>query len=122
MRELGVRLRHEWFERDDPFGSSRLVEADLWEWAWSTDYPDPDGMLGAVLDAWPIVRDAETERLITRARSLRSRDERLDLYREADRRLVGDRVWLVPTAYHFSYLAHRPWLEASGRARSQSRR
>jgi len=109
--ELGIRLRHEWLEWVDGRDSPRVAESDLFEWAWSTDYPDPDGMLGSALDGWPIVRDAETERLITRARSLRSRDERLALFRKADHRLVAEHVWLVPTSYHFSYLAHRPWLE-----------
>jgi ABC-type transport system substrate-binding protein len=108
--ELGVRLRHEWHVwtgLDDL--ASRLPDVDLIEWSWGADYPDPDGML-IILEGVPIVRDAETERLITRARSLRSRDDRLELYREADRQLVADHVWLVPVTYDLMYVVHRPWI------------
>jgi ABC-type transport system substrate-binding protein len=50
-------------------------------------------------------------RLVARARSLRSREERLQLYREVDRRLVADQVELVPEFYDNWYLVHRPWLD-----------
>jgi ABC-type transport system substrate-binding protein len=109
--DLGVRLRQEWLVWADSGNFGRLAEADLFEWAWDADYPDPDGMLGALLDVQPVTRDAETERLVARARSLRARDERIALYREADRRLVADQVRIVPVDYSFRHVFHRPWLE-----------
>jgi oligopeptide transport system substrate-binding protein len=109
--ELGVPIRQFWIDVTQPIDYSRFAEADLWEWSWNTDYPDPDGMLGTFLETQPTGRDAETERLITRARSLRSRDERLALYREADRRLVAEQVWLVPACYRLIHRVHRPWLD-----------
>ena len=109
--ELGVSLRHEWNTWTN-WGhlESRLADADLLEWSWGADYPDPDGMF-TLLEAVPVVREAETERLIAQARVLRSRDQRLELYREADRQLVAEHVWVVPATYWRPYVAHRTWLE-----------
>ena len=110
--ELGVRLRQEWRKWADPRDfATQFGEADLLEWGWDADYPDPDGMLGSLLDSVPVSRDAETEALLARARSLRSRDERLALYRAADRRLVAEQVLIVPTYYESSYGLYRPWVE-----------
>ncbi len=30
---------------------------------------------------------------------------------DADRRLVAERTWVVPTIYDKHYLLHRPWLQ-----------
>jgi ABC-type oligopeptide transport system substrate-binding subunit len=68
-------------------------------------------MLGSLLETVPVSRDAETEALLARARSLRSRDERLALYREADHRLVAGQVLIVPTYYESISVLHRPWIE-----------
>jgi ABC-type transport system substrate-binding protein len=35
----------------------------------------------------------------------------LQLYREVDRKLVADQVWLVPTSYGNWHLVHRPWVK-----------
>jgi ABC-type transport system substrate-binding protein len=54
--ELGVRLRHEWREWKDPRDfATRFGDADLLEWGWNADYPDPDGMLGSLLETVPVV-------------------------------------------------------------------
>ena len=42
------------------------------------------------------------------ARSLRARDERLELYRAADRRLVAELVQVVPTIPDTWEVVHRP--------------
>jgi ABC-type oligopeptide transport system substrate-binding subunit len=56
-------------------------------------------------------RDPKLKRFIADARSARSKDERLRLYREADRRLVAEGVFAVPVYYDAWHLVHRPWLE-----------
>ena len=111
--DLGVRLRQEWYQPTQTVDYSQFAQADLWEWAWSTDYPDPDGMLRTFLETFPIGRDTETDRLIKRAHSLISKDERLELYRQADRRLVAEQAWLVPAYHRLIHLVHRPWLEGA---------
>jgi ABC-type transport system substrate-binding protein/class 3 adenylate cyclase len=110
--ELGVRLRQEWRSWSDPRDfAAQFGDADLLEWGWNADYPDPDGMLGSLLESVPVSRDAETEALLARARALRSRDERLALYRAADRRLVAEQVLMVVPCYDSLSVVHRPWIE-----------
>jgi ABC-type transport system substrate-binding protein len=48
--------------------------------------------------------------LVRRASSLRSRDERLALYRQVDKTLVTEKAQFVPTTYEIWYMIHRPWV------------
>jgi ABC-type transport system substrate-binding protein/class 3 adenylate cyclase len=105
--DIGIRLRQEW----RPESELRFGADSFWTWGWSPDYPDPEGTLTAFLNAQPVARDDELMRLIEDARSLRSRDERLQRYREADRYLVTEQAWVVPTVYSHRVLVHRPWVE-----------
>jgi oligopeptide transport system substrate-binding protein len=108
--ELGVRIRQEWIA-SELLSAPAAERPHLWEWGWSADYPDPDGMLGTFLEmSGPSTTDPELKLLVARARSLRSRDERLGLYREVDRRLVAGHVEVVPLVYDAWFLVHRPWL------------
>jgi ABC-type transport system substrate-binding protein/class 3 adenylate cyclase len=111
-RELGVRVKQEWAAFDRIYAETG-VEHSFWEWGWVSDYPDPRGFLGPLLDQAmaPMPHDAELSRLLERARSSHSRDEQLTLYREVDRRLVAEQTWLVPTVYDTWYILRRPWVE-----------
>ena len=109
-RELGVRVRQEWVGFDD-LRAEVEVGPSFWIWGWVSDYPDPDGMLGTFVASMPIAPDDELSSLLERARSLRARDERLDLYREADHRLVAESVSVVPTIYDSWFVVHRAHVE-----------
>src|SRR5262249_30700693 len=113
--EIGVRLRHEWMRVDEAFAPRVIEEVHMWEWGFSADYPDPDGMIGTLVDwfrQWsPSVRSPEAEGLVERARALRSRDERLALFRQVDRQLVTEQTLALPTVYNSEHLVHRPWVE-----------
>jgi ABC-type transport system substrate-binding protein len=100
--------------RDLPFPEiARLHEiADAWLTGWLADYPDPDGMLGAFVAFQPALhRDRAVEQVLERARSLPHRDERLELYREAERAWLGEQVALVPLAYGRQLSVRRPWID-----------
>ena len=92
------------------------------EWGWSSDYPDPDGLLsGFIGSRGHVVVPDEVTALVARARAVHDRDERLDLFRQADRILVSEETWLVPSAYDHFDLLHRPnvegiWAHALGMA------
>jgi oligopeptide transport system substrate-binding protein len=109
-RELGVRMRQEALDFDDVRPAVE-VGPSLWIWGWVSDYPDPDGMLETFAASMPITRDGELSRLLEQARVLRTRDERLELYRRADRRLVAELVRVVPTIYDSWYVVHRPHVD-----------
>ncbi|HJQ50815.1 MAG TPA: ABC transporter substrate-binding protein [Gaiellaceae bacterium] len=86
--------------------------ADAFVWGWNADYPDPAGMMNGILEIFAQAKEFDVvRRLLSEARSLRNRDERLRLYREADRLLVADQVGLVPLAYGRDANFIRPWIQ-----------
>ena len=105
-----MRIRQEWVGFDE-LPAEVEVGPSFWNWGWVSDYPDPDGMLGTFLASMPVTPDGELSTLLQQARSLRARDERLELYREADRRLVAESVRVVPTIYDNWFVVHRPHVE-----------
>lgn len=109
---LGVRLRQEWVPFDRIYAEAGQP-CSFWEWGWISDYPDPHGFLGAMLEQHytPVPVDAALAQLLAHARSSQSRDERLRLYRDLDRRLVAEGVWLIPIAYDAWQILRRPWVE-----------
>ena len=109
-RELGVRVRQEWVVFDELWAEVG-VGPSFWVHGWASDYPDPESMLGTFVESTPITPDGELSRLFEQARSLRARDERLNVYREADRRLVAESVRVVPTIYGGGFVIHRPHVE-----------
>jgi peptide/nickel transport system substrate-binding protein len=85
--------------------------ADAFVWGWIADYPDPAGMM-TLFEMFPYLdQDDGVRQLLQRARALRDRDERLRVYREADRLWVGERAALVPLAYGRDASYARPWID-----------
>ena len=109
-RDLGVRIRHESIGFDELPGRID-VGPPLWKWGWLSDYPDPDGMLGTFVASMPVTRDGELSTLLQQARSLRARDERARLYRDASGRTGAESVWVVPTIYDNWFVVHRPHVQ-----------
>ena len=108
-----MRVRQDWvpFEQLE---EEAKVGPTFWEWGWVSDYPDPQGMLESFLGSTELselFRDEELVELLERARSVRARDERLELYRAVDRRLVAERVWVIPAFYDRWDIWHRPFVE-----------
>jgi ABC-type transport system substrate-binding protein/class 3 adenylate cyclase len=79
---------------------------------WQADFPDPEGMLGSMLESWvTLYRDAEIDRTLAAARSARSRDERLRLYQETERLWLTDAAAIVPLFYSIEGHVRRPWID-----------
>jgi len=110
-RELGVRVRQHWAPFDQ-FHAQVTRDASFWTWGWISDYPDPLGVIGSIFgqQVVPVPDDEDLRSLLERARTLRSRDVRLQLYRDADRKLVAEQVRMVPVSYGNWHLLHRPWI------------
>jgi oligopeptide transport system substrate-binding protein len=85
--------------------------AAAWLWAWIADLPDPHGMLDSFLETTPVYRDAEILDCLTRARSVPDQDERMRLYRDAERLLIAERAAFVPVAYLREAVVRQPWIE-----------
>jgi ABC-type transport system substrate-binding protein/class 3 adenylate cyclase len=87
----------------------------MWSGGWEADFPDPEGMLGRLLDSTRrVYRDDEITDLLERGASSRDQDERLRLYREVDRLLVAERTALAPLTYGRAAILRRPWVEGAG--------
>jgi oligopeptide transport system substrate-binding protein len=119
-RDLGVHVRQHTATFAD-FNDEVQKPGSIATWGWSSDYPDPDGLLSTFLASHASVVPDEVTALVARARPLQDRDARLELFREADRILVAEQTWLVPVLYdEFSVLC-RPnveglWAHAMGLA------
>ena len=79
---------------------------------WWADYPDPDNFLrvgfGRKQTAW---RNDEYDRLVRRARRLLDQEERMSLYRRADRIILEEAVFLA-LAYSQSQMLVKPWVKS----------
>jgi ABC-type oligopeptide transport system substrate-binding subunit len=111
--ETTARLGADLVAQLDEVGDiARLPETDAWLTGWVADYPNPDGMLRAFVAAHRgVLRDPGTDHALERARPLSNRDERLALYREAERSWLGEQVALVPLAYGRQLSVRRPWID-----------
>jgi ABC-type transport system substrate-binding protein/class 3 adenylate cyclase len=89
----------------------RIETADAWIFGWLADYPDPAGMMTMFGEYPNLYRDVAVDQLVEQARSLQDRDERLRLYRRAERQWIGEQVAIVPLAYSRALAHARPWID-----------
>jgi oligopeptide transport system substrate-binding protein len=78
--------------------------------AWEADYPDPDNFLRASSvrrqTRW---RDEAYEKLVDEARRLTDQEERMRVYKEADRILV-EKAAVIPLTYRRFHMLVKPWV------------
>jgi oligopeptide transport system substrate-binding protein len=78
--------------------------------AWWADYADPDNFLRVCVHMIaPRWRHQGYEDLLERARRITDQDERLTLYRQADRILTEEAV-IVPLIYSQQHMMLKPWV------------
>jgi oligopeptide transport system substrate-binding protein len=79
--------------------------------AWQSDYPDPDSFLRASnissLSNW---QDEAYDQLVEQARRMADQEQRLELYRQADRMLV-EQASIIPLTYMRYHLLVKPWVK-----------
>jgi ABC-type oligopeptide transport system substrate-binding subunit/DNA-binding SARP family transcriptional activator len=77
---------------------------------WVADYVDPDNFLRVCrARTWPGWRNQTYDRLVEQARRMTDQQERLRLYRQADRILVDDAP-ILPLTYEKDHLLVKPWV------------
>jgi oligopeptide transport system substrate-binding protein len=94
----------------------RLDSAYLRVTGWFPGYADPEYFLRLLFQSDSRTneggfRSAEFDELIDRARRERDGRTRLELFHEADRMVVADRVACIPLAYGRNVAYVKPWLE-----------
>ncbi|NOR89090.1 MAG: hypothetical protein GQ524_02450, partial [Anaerolineales bacterium] len=83
--------------------------------AWSADYPDPDNFLRILFHSKEGInpirwRNAEFDRCVEEAVRILDQNQRLELYRKADRILVAEETVIVPIYYSQGRILAKPWV------------
>jgi oligopeptide transport system substrate-binding protein len=95
----------EWSEYLDRINRQRL---HLFLWAWVADYPDPGNFLRVCPFRSQTQWGNETyNNLVERASQAPDQHDRLSLYKQADRMLIGEAV-VLPLVYYRSHLLVKP--------------
>lgn len=91
----------------------RRIEKDppqIFMWGWVADYPDPDNFLRECdiphKTRW---RNEEYDRLVEEARRIMNQEQRMELYRQADRILIEEAA-IMPLAYYRLHHLLKPWV------------
>ncbi len=90
--------------------------APIYFTGWLPGYPDPEYYLRLLFQSDSKTNEGgfssqEFDELIERARQERSDRSRLELFHEADRMAVGDRVAVIPLVYGRSLAIVKPWIK-----------
>jgi oligopeptide transport system substrate-binding protein len=114
---LGLRVSLRWWTWREATQHSAISEvAPIVVAGWLPGYPDPEYYLRLLLHSDSKTNEggfayAPFDELIERARQERSDRERLELFHEADRLAVADRIALIPLAYGRSMAFVKPWVK-----------
>jgi oligopeptide transport system substrate-binding protein len=108
---LGIEITWRRIERGRVFDRLSGETAHLWSvGGWLADYPDPDSFLRAsewrVLTAW---QNEDYDKPIEKARRVMDQEERMRMYRQADRVLVEEAP-VLPLFYGRLHLLIKPWV------------
>jgi ABC-type transport system substrate-binding protein len=111
LSTIGIRVRVLAVDSDQDLRAAIDERVHAFVWAWGADIPDPgDGIIEPIVTDLPLYRDDELDRIRARAADSRDQDERLRLYREFERRWIGEQAAIVPFAYSDTTLSRRPWI------------
>lgn len=115
LERVGVRARGVIVASDADLAAMIDDRAHAFVWGWLADFPDPSGVLEMALPQlqW-VYRDQGLEELLARAASLHDQDERLRVYREFERRWIGEEAAIVALAYEDRKFFRRPWVTGMG--------
>jgi len=111
LQNLGIDITWKVMEFSE---FNKLVEdesTNIFHFGWVADYPDPDNFLriSLPLDRYKWHHDIYHS-LLSEARKLTDQEDRMKLYRQADRILVAEAP-IMPLTYVRSILLVKPWVK-----------
>src|SRR6185295_1120254 len=113
---LGIRVDLRGWSQEQASKVRRPWEvAPIYFTGWLPGYPDPEYYLRLLFQSDSRTNEGgfsspEFDELIERARQERSDRSRLELFHEADRMAVADRVAVIPLVYGRSLAIVKPWI------------
>jgi ABC-type oligopeptide transport system substrate-binding subunit/class 3 adenylate cyclase len=91
----------------------RRIEKDpphVFLWGWVADYPDPDNFLrGCNIPDKTGWRNEDYDRLVEEASRIMNQEQRMELYRQAERILI-EQAAIMPVSYYRLHLLVKPWV------------
>lgn len=114
-RVLDIPVRVRWWSWQEATRHDPLSVTPIALGGWLPGYPDPEYYLRLLLHSESRTNEGgfsypPFDELIERARRERSDRSRLELFHQADRMAVADRVALIPLAYGRSMAYVKPWV------------
>jgi ABC-type oligopeptide transport system substrate-binding subunit/class 3 adenylate cyclase len=112
---LGLEVDLLPWSKADALGVRFDCDAPIYIHGWLPGYPDPEYFLRLLLHSDSKTNEggfshAPYDELIERARQERHGRARLELYHEADRMAVADRIALIPLVYGRNMAFVKPWI------------
>jgi ABC-type oligopeptide transport system substrate-binding subunit/class 3 adenylate cyclase len=108
---LGIDMRAESMDWGAYLNRLSRGTPHVWTMAWNADYPDPDNFLRVAISEYRRGgRKLPYEELLERARRITDQSERMQLYRQADRIVMGEAV-VMPVAYAGRSYLLKPWVK-----------
>jgi len=109
LENLGIEIT--WQEIEWRGFPSKMSEETphLWMVGWYADYPDPDDFLRIQWWVAPEWQNETYDRLVEAARRVMDHEERMRMYRQADRVLVEEAP-ILPLAYARFHMLVKPWV------------
>jgi oligopeptide transport system substrate-binding protein len=110
-RNLGIRVDWKTLEWNAFFERLETDTPHIFLNIWVNDYPDPDNFLREN-DAvrWGQWRDETYQGLVETARRVPDQQARMEMYQQADRRLIETAV-IMPLYYLRSHFLVKPWVK-----------
>jgi oligopeptide transport system substrate-binding protein len=107
---LGIETAWETMEWGAFFDRLRRAPPHIFLLGWIADYPDPDNFLRvSSMRRFTRWRNEAYDRLVEKARRAMDQEERMRLYRQADR-ILNEEAAILPLIYWRFHLLMKPWV------------
>jgi ABC-type oligopeptide transport system substrate-binding subunit len=108
---LGIALSWQTMGWEELLGRFETAPPSILLYVWMSDYPDPDNFMRASNAVrWARWQDRDYRQLVEDARRVMDQDQRIDMYRRADRILV-EAAAILPLTYWRSHFLIKPWIK-----------
>jgi len=114
-KNLGIKIDWEKVENADLYEAPDLRLPQIFMVGWTADYPDPDSFLRICLQDMPLRllgwRNEAYDQLVESAKMILNQEERLALFRQADRILIEEAP-IMPLFHNRGRFLIKPWIKS----------
>jgi ABC-type transport system substrate-binding protein len=111
LEHLGIKIEWEQIKWVNFYDMVSEGAPNMWMVSWYADYPDPDDILRINwwlnFTGW---QDTVFEGLVEGARRVLDQEERMRMYRQADKKLIDAGIF-IPLCYRRFHMLVKPWIK-----------